>query len=250
MIWLDNFFFGGRMKHSMRHLCLVVLVISTVACGGGGSGGGSQAGPSTTEPTYDIQALGIPRFVGRQHIPLASIAQISRFRSSVGHSYTDPSESCRSMKHYFAQRGSTPQTLIVSSPVDGTVRQLTPESNGDALQLHIQATNQPAFRIILFHATPSVSLAVGTPVSAGQPIATTTAFLSDVAVSVNTPQGSRYVSWFDVMAEALFQEYRAVGVGARDDMIISRAARDADPLTCNGESFLTAGTLPNWVLLQ
>lgn len=36
----------------------------------------------------------------------------------------------------------------------------------------------------------------------------------------------------------------------RNDMIISRAARDADPLTCNGEAFTTFGTLASWVSLR
>lgn len=108
--------------------------------------------------------------------------------------------------HYFSLGARfDPATLLISSPVDGTVRALDPESNGFGFQLNIQPTVQPAFRL---------------------------------------------VSWFDVITEAVFQEYRAKGVVARDDMIISLAARDADPLTCNGEAFTTFGTLPSWVALR
>lgn len=243
----------GVMKKSMRSVSLILLALSTVACGGG-SGGGSPTGPST-EPTYDILARGIPQFVSQQYVPLTNIDRISRFRSSEGHSYNAggniPGEPCRSMKHYFSflSSGLAPATQLISSPVDGTIRALS-DDGGFGFQVNIKPTAQPAFWIILFHVTPSIPLAMGTTVSAGQRLG---AFgggpESDVAVGVQTPQGFRLVSWFEVITEALFQEYRAKGVVARDDMIISQAARDADPLACNGESFTTRGTLPRWVAL-
>ena len=64
------------------------------------------------------------------------------------------------------------------------MRTITPESNGVGFQLNSQPTFQSAFRVILFHLTPSVRLA-------------------DVAVNVNTPQGYRLVSWFDVISESV-----------------------------------------------
>ena len=235
-----------------QRLSLALAAILTAAChgGSGGSSGGSPTSPSAAEPTYDVVGRGIPQFVDKPFIPLASIDQISRFRSSVGHSYTDATEGCRSMKHYFAVSGSAVSTPL-ASPVDGTVRSLDAESNGVGRQLAIQPTAQPAFRIIVFHVPASTPLTVGAQVSAGQPLGSVAAFtLADVAVGVNTPEGYRLVSWFDVITEALFQEYRAAGVAARADAIISRAARDADPITCSGETFRMAGTLRIWVALN
>lgn len=236
----------------MRRVTLVLLTISVAACGGASSAG-FPTSPSVAESTYDVVGRGIPQFVGQRHMALANIDRISRFRSAVGHSYTDSAEQCRSMKHYFTPKGTTiPATLLIYSPVDGTVRTYDPESSGFGFQINIQPTAQPAFRVIVFHVTPSIPVAVGTNVSAGQLLGTHYGIQtdSDVAVSVNTPQGYRLVSWFDVITDTLFQEYRASGVIARDDMIISRAARDADPLTCNGETFTTTGTLANWVALR
>ena len=37
---------------------------------------------------------------------------------------------------------------------------------------------------------------------------------------------------------------------SRDDFIIPREARDADPLTCEGEEFTVGGNLENWVVLN
>lgn len=233
-------------------MTLALLMFSVAACGGD-SRVGSPASPSVAEPTYDIVGRGIPQFVSQRHIALVNIDRISRFRSAVGHSYTDSAEQCRSMKHYFTPKGTTnPATLLIYSPVDGTVRAFDPESSGFGFQLNIQPTVQPAFRVIIFHVIPTIPIAAGTNVSVGQLLGSHYGLQtdSDVAVGVNTPQGYRLVSWFDVVTDTLFQEYRAAGVVARDDMIISRAARDADPLTCNGETFTTTGTLASWVALR
>lgn len=39
--------------------------------------------------TYDIDTLGIPRFVNTVYIDLAKITKLSRFRSNAGHDYSD-----------------------------------------------------------------------------------------------------------------------------------------------------------------
>src|SRR4051812_45142711 len=63
--------------------------------------------------TYDINLLGVPKFVNTNYIDMRKITRISKFRSAVGHDYSDatqfgpnddikgfgPTESCRSMKH-------------------------------------------------------------------------------------------------------------------------------------------------------
>jgi hypothetical protein len=74
--------------------------------------------------------------------------------------------------------------------------------------------------------------------------------MSDIAVGVATPTGWRLISYFDVMTDSLFATYQARGMKARTEAIITREARDADPLTCTGEAFESPGNLPNWIMLR
>lgn len=174
------------------------------------------------------------------YIELSRITRISRFRSAVGHDYSDDYESCRSMKHYFVP-GSYPVKIF--SPVAGKIGYLTQEWAGT--QVGIQAGSR---MFIIFHVNVSASLKVGDSVTAGQQIGTHVGSQtwSDIAVR----EGGRLLSYFDVMTDAVFQRYRNRGVGSKSDLIISKAARDADPLTCSGDAFLTQGTLPNWIYLN
>jgi len=48
---------------------------------------------------------------------------------------------------------------------------------------------------------------------------------------------TKYISYFEVMPDSVFGKYQALGVKNREDLIISKAARDAKPLKCNGEWF-------------
>jgi len=243
----------------MRYLTLALLVVA-LACGGGSpSGPQPNPGPSNQpppappqDPTYDL-SRGVPRFVSQRHISVSNFRQISRFRSSAGHSYTDAVESCRSMKHYYSPKaGVSAATMQIFAPVDGTVLALDPESSGFGLQLAIRPTAQPAFRVAIFHLTPGMTLRVGDTINAGQLLGTHhgTNTDADIAVSVNSTEGYRLVSWFEVINDGVFDEFRAAGIGSREDMIISRAARDADPLSCNEGTFTTLGTIPSWVSLR
>lgn len=246
----------------MRYLTLALL-IAALGCGGGSPSGPEPSqpnpGPSNPpppappqDPTYDL-SRGVPRFVGQRHISVSHFRQISRFRSAAGHPYTDAVESCRSMKHYFSPKaGVSAATMQIFAPVDGTVLALDPESSGFGLQLAIRPTAQPAFRLIIFHLIPGTTLRVGDMITAGQLLGTHygTNTDADVAVSVNSTEGHRLVSWFEVITDGVFDEFRAAGIGSRDDMIISRGARDADPLSCNAETFTTPGTIPSWVSLR
>jgi hypothetical protein len=195
---------------------------------------------------------GVPRFVSQRHISVSHFRQISRFRSAAGHPYTDAVESCRSMKHYSPRRPASARRPCRSS------RPLTARCSPsirnppDSGQLAIRPTAQAAFRLIIFHLTPGTTLRVGDTVTAGQLLGTHygTNTDADIAVSVNSTEGYRLVSWFEVITDGVFDEFRAAGIGSREDMIISRAARDADPLSCNGKTFTTPGTIPNWVSLR
>lgn len=54
-----------------------------------------------TKDFWDLDKYPPPRFVSKNYIELGKIHRISKYRSSVGHDYSDYKESCRSLKHYF-----------------------------------------------------------------------------------------------------------------------------------------------------
>jgi len=204
--------------------------------------------------TYGVGSNGLPRFVGSDYIEPAKIERISRFRSGVGHDYSDDFESCRSLKHYFQPSNIVSWASIqIRSPVAGTVIRLEPEIlAGGGTQVRIKSRDFPAFYFILFHVRTNGQVSVGDTVSAGQLLGTHigSRSTSDIAVGVTTPKGWKLVSYFDVMTDSLFATYRARGIDSRTNAIISKEARDADPLTCNGGRFATPGNLPNWVTLR
>jgi hypothetical protein len=210
-------------------------------------------GPSNaSELRFLFESNGIPRFVTTDYTELAKISRISRFRSGEGHDFSDAYESCRSMKHYFVPGLAVDWGgLKIFSPVNGVVECLRPERSFGT-QLLIRAHDQPAFLFVLFHVNPTNSIRIGSAVVAGQYLGTHWGLdtSSDIAVRVATPRGEKLVSYFDVMTDALFQTYQPRGVASRQDMIISKEERDADPLTCEGESFLDRGHLPGWVDLH
>jgi hypothetical protein len=158
------------------------------------------------------------------------------------------------MKHYFYPGASVNWADIqIRSPVAGTVYRVSPERlAGSGTQIRIKSTELPAFYFILFHVRTNTSVALGNTVSAGQLLGTHIGIqtTSDIAVGVNTPRGWKLLSYFDVMTGALFGTYQDKGVHSRTGAIISKEARDRDPLSCNGGTFAGPGNLPNWVVLQ
>lgn len=203
---------------------------------------------------YDVDARGVPPIAVAHVFDPEAIGRVSLFRSSEGHDYSDSQESCRSMKHYFAPRGlaggeTLSDPLPVASPVSGVIRRVRSESNAQDEQLWIEPDEAPAFRVVLFHVETRDGLAVGQRVEAGEVLGGVTR-ISDVAMWVHPFSASRLVSLFDAMPDAIFADWQARGVEDRDALILSREARDADPLRCDGEAFLTAGTLPAWVTLD
>lgn len=211
----------------------------------------SSPGPSQAA-TWDPELQGLPRFLGTDYINLSAMAEISRFRSSAGHSYTDTFEQCRSMNHYFKPRsGEDWSTLAISSPVTGTVERALQESSFGT-QVQIRPAAQPAFTVVLFHVNPAVPLGTGTEVRAGQLLGrhVGTMTFSDVAVRVDTPRGMALVSWFDVITDDLMARYRARGIADRGEMVITRQQRDLAPLACAGEAFSGTDALSSWVTLR
>ncbi|MEW5978653.1 MAG: putative Ig domain-containing protein [Acidobacteriota bacterium] len=198
---------------------------------------------------YDLDALGVPRFVDHLYIDLYKVTRISRFRSSQGHDYSDEVESCRSMKHYFARPG--PDTDLYS-PVDGIITKLEPERSRVGTQVAIQADLYPAFSFILFHTALPASWSVGSRVFAGQWLGRHASQLtdSDIAVEVTDTQGRRrYVSYFDTLTGTGQEHLRSQGIHDINVLIIPRQERDAYPLQCGpDESFRSPDPIaPQWI---
>jgi hypothetical protein len=202
-------------------------------------------------------------FVEHDFVDLDKIEEVSLFRSSAGHSYVDGCETCRSMKHYYAPLAPYLGNGLVEvySPVDGTVVSITAEGHGASVggenkQIRIRSTLHPEVQFILFHVDLLANpIAPGDAVSAGEQVGTgrleypdlmEIAHDIDIAVQVHTLFGPRYVSFIDTMTDALFSTYVARGAVARSDFVLTKAARDADPLTCTDDEFTSTGSLPIW----
>lgn len=217
-------------------------------------------------PRLDLGG-GIPRVVTHDFSQLEKIEQISRFRSGFGHSFSDGSEECRSMKHYFTPYPEfrRNEEVAIYAPAAGTIVSITNDGHGASgglvnQQIQIRLDAQPAITIELYHidlASPEV--AAGAQVKSGDllgharlyyPDLGETATSFDIAVWANTLTGPRLVSYFEVLTDPVWQEYTTRGVLAREDLIITQEERDVHPLECQGETFLASGDLENWVTLD
>jgi hypothetical protein len=207
--------------------------------------------PSTPSDIWDIDKDGIPTFVTKNYIELSKIYRISKFRSSYGHDYSDAFEHCRSMKHYFEPAADVDWTAIgIYSPVTGTVTRVDQEWAGTKLE--IASDDYPAFRFSIFHINLLAPKNLNDKVTAGELLGhhIGSQTMSDISVIVNDPtKQGRMVSYFKVIDDNVFNEYKSRGVTSRDEMIISKELRDANPLTCNGDQFNPGDTLEAWVIL-
>jgi len=205
-------------------------------------------GGKDSPASYDIDTLGVPKFVSTNYIDLTQtdgignfiINRISRFRSSDGHDYADQVETCRSMKHYFKVPD---ESTAIYSPVAGTITTVRYEWAG--AQIHIRSDAQPAFTFIIFHIDEARPFAVGEKVPEGfrlgNHIGTMTN--SDIAVAVITPQGYRLISYFETLTDDALRPFTDRKPTILADVIITKAERDAAPLVCTGETFTGPDTL-------
>ncbi len=151
------------------------------------------------------------------------------------------------MKHYFEPRAADWSAVTIVAPVDGTVVGMDSEWAG--VRISIQSSAYPEFVLQVFHVQPVGGLTPGLALQAGQTLGTHVGpqTYSDISVRRN---GTALVSYFDLVTEAVFAEYRARGVPCRSSLIISREERDGDPLSCSGGSFTNSGTIESWVTLN
>jgi hypothetical protein len=218
---------------------------------------GTIAGTRTPWPLFDPDLSPLPQLVITNCIDLDKISKISRFRSGAGHDYSDDFESCRSMKHYFRPYDATDYASIrIFAPMDGTIVGTTEEWLGQDLYkgtvVGIRPDGQEAFCVALFHIDLKKALTVGERVVSGQELGTSAKLsgtATEISIEAHTPGGVKLVSFFEAMSDAVFDQYRSRGVASRQTAIIPRAERDADPLTCDGETFLDSGSLENYIEL-
>jgi len=214
--------------------------------------GCSKNDEKPVDDTWDIDTKGIPRFVETNFVELNKIYRISKFRSSIGHDYSDAFEHCRSMKHYFEPWSDVDwSTVKIFSPVTGIITRVEEEWAGTKIE--IASDDYPAFRFAIFHIQLAMQRKVGDKVASGEQLGTHigSQTMTDISVIVNDPtRQGRMVSYFEVITDALFTEYSNRGVKTREDMIISKTIRDANPLTCLGDTFVSSDILENWVILS
>ena len=202
-------------------------------------GSTNSIGDSTSYSNAVIQ------FVDSDYIDLDKINWISKFRSGMGHDYSDDFESCSSMKHYYYPGVSNWTDVGIYSPIDGSVLDISYNEEFDDFTVMIKSDEHPAYKFILFHLQLDPSITNGASVTAGQNIGHHggNETVSDIAVRISTEDNGipkkRLVSYFDVMTDGLFSNYVARGVSDRTDLIISYEDRTNDMLICSGETFST-----------
>ncbi len=228
-----------------------LLLISLTSFNPGCNDNGNDENPESTD-TWDIDKDGIPKFVQINYIELDKIYRISKFRSSAGHDYSDAFEHCRSLKHYFEPRSDvTWDSVKIFAPVTGKITRVEQEWAGTKIE--IVSEKYPAFRFSIFHINSSQVFTIDDQVTAGQQLGNHigSQTMSDIAVMVNDPtRQGRMISYFEVLRDELFTEYFDRGVSTREMMIIPKDVRDLNPLTCSGDTFVSADSLENWVLLN
>ncbi len=206
------------------------------------------------ELLYDVATLGPPRILDADYIDLSKINRISRFRSTVGHSYVDGSgETCRSMKHYYEPYYPEVDwtTVDIYAPTTGNVYAAPDGAYGYAILLRPKAVSSMFIQI--FHVNLDPGFVNGAWVNVGDHLGKQASnnTSSDISMYIGGKDNGILLSYFDCMTDPVFEAYQARGLVSRADAIISKAERDADPVPCEGENqFTEHGSIPDWVILN
>lgn len=191
---------------------------------------------------YDFEIQGTPHnILDANYIDLSKIERISRFRSAIGHSFNNGSETCRSMKHYYQPKLSEDWTKVdIFAPAAGTILRLRVDG-AYGYQVTLRPFNLPSFDVIIFHVNLDSQIVEGSWVEAGEHIGRHASqnTMSDIAVGYKPREGGKLISFFEVMTDEVFEEYNLRGVNSREAAIISKEERDADPVPCVDEQPFT-----------
>ena len=212
-------------------------------------------------PVHSIKSLGtagtcstieisnLPK-IAQTPVDLNYISRISRFRSSSGHNFSDYSESCRSLKHYFDPTTHDARTVEIYSPFQAIVISVYdddgPIEDDGVTNQHItlQPVNYPSIQLEIFHTELTAELIIGSVVNAGDLLGWAdfsrngnTGSDFDFSVRVNSADGIKLVSLFDILTDSSFSEFVSwSGLSSREDFEISKSLRDSNPLQCANDS--------------
>jgi hypothetical protein len=204
---------------------------------------------------------------------ISQLEEVSKFRSGAGHDFSydagfpfgasDSTEPPSSMKHYLAPLAAYSGdrvTVPVYAPLAGEITRVTEETNGAIVnkRIEIVSAEDPSYMLILFHidldeAYPQIlddwpvefwpshqeddDNYLTTTVASGDLLGYAdmrTGHDFDVAVLWTDTDGERYwVSYFELMPDALFSRFTGRGI-QRSDLTISKAERLAAPVTWFG----------------
>lgn len=194
------------------------------------------------------------QFIEADFIDLSKIYAISKFRSGTGHDFSGSGETCRSMKHYFNVQQTTEffeknpngmppkpdgvNDISIFSPVTGQIVNIQEEQTPIGVQVYIKPDVNKSYIVRLFHIYLFDNFKKGSKVKAGEKIGVISGFQNtDIAVSIGSFFNQKFISYFDVMTDEVFQKYKERGAKEQKEFIISKEERDAKPLECNGEQF-------------
>ncbi|MDO8674108.1 MAG: hypothetical protein Q7O66_22065 [Dehalococcoidia bacterium] len=221
-------------------------------------------------------------FITANPVELSQIAEISKFRSCAGHDYSGQNvdgqaEINRSMKHDLAPVNSLAGSigkLKALAPFDGTILSIQEEQVKRGVQVWLRPNGASAWVFIFFHVDLDPALKIGSAVTAGALLGYANVSLDahdfDIALQripqdapsiggssgsgggrANTPEAAQgassqaFDSPFLHMSSAVLEQFRGKGITA-DNVIVSKAARDARPCT-----FQPGADSPdNWVQLK
>ena len=257
-------------------LLAILALMLCYSCGGSGndalsadSGGGDQGSDMLEQEVWDIETQGIPQFISTNFLDLSYIRRISRFRSSIGHDYSDHFECQRSMKHYFEPLAEDDEFLWtdipIYAPISGTVAEVVEEWAGT--QIWIKSDQYPAFHVIIFHVGLNDDYQRGDVIEEGQLLGHhgSSNTWTDLAVAVWSPcpeagrdceptgddfdtcenYAVRNISAFEAMTDEVFAEYQAFEtIATREDLIIDQETRDQYP------GFSDYPEAASWVVLH
>jgi len=207
-----------------------------------------------SNPASNIDADNPPKFVQADFVELDKVYMISKFRSGDGHDFSVGSgETCRSMKHYFSSmdvsqpdykqeggmnKSAMPMPTVdkdvkIFSPVDGTLSAENFDQVAFDQELDLVPDKYPELRIRLMHVQLAPNVVSGTKVKAGDMIGLVLANQSfDLAIDFKNGSKGGFISYFAAMPDDIFAKYQARGVGTREDLITTKAYRDAHPFEC------------------
>lgn len=209
-------------------------------------------------------------------VNLDKVKEISKFRSCNGHVVvpTDNRETKRNMKHYFGQKdeySNTADKVEIYAPFDGYISSWRPNESGEN-NANLWVTKSPfplgRWGVSVDHVAKLENLKVGDRVKAGQLIGyadlSGNHYSFDFIYSRPRIPTVRIDNWsspygnldsiFNHMSDKVWAEYQKRGIVSKDQIIISKESRDANPCVYQGSGPYFIGgenwKKDNWVELK